>query len=131
MPNCSIMLEEHKKTRFRRTGGPKSPKFTQKRDFWTIKLLFEPPQFDKKVLHHIYNSNNTLLEKLKKGLELNKNEEADLINLPETYLICYLNLFHEAIDKLNEARPFIKKHSNDAYMLYKESIRILRKVKYS
>jgi hypothetical protein len=95
------------------------------------KLLFEPPQFDKKVLHHIYNSNNILLEKLKKGLKLNKNEESDLMNLPETYLICYLNLFHEAIDKLNEARPYIKKHSNDAYLLYKESIRILRKVKYS
>jgi hypothetical protein len=27
------------------------------------KLLFEPPQFDKKVLHHIYNSNNALIEK--------------------------------------------------------------------
>ncbi|MDB9961657.1 ATP-binding protein, partial [Oceanihabitans sp.] len=62
------------------------------------KLLFEPPQFDKKVLHHIYNSNNTLLEKLKKGVKLNKNEEADLMQLPETYLICYLNLFHEAIN---------------------------------
>ena len=82
-------------------------------------------------MHHIYNSNNALLEKLKKGLKLNKNEEVDLMNLPETYLICYLNLFHDAIDKLNEARPFIKKHSKDAYLLYKESIRILRKVKYS
>ena len=95
------------------------------------KLLFEPPQFDKKVLHHIYNSNNTLLEKLKKGVKLNKNEEADLMHLPETYLICYLNLFHEAINKLTEAKPFIKNHSKDAYFLYKESLRILRKVKYS
>jgi len=95
------------------------------------KLLFEPPQFDKKVLHHIYNSNNTLLEKLKKGLKLNKNEDADLMNLPETYLICYLNLFHEAIDKLTEAKPYIKNHSKDGYILYKETIRILRKVKYS
>jgi hypothetical protein len=95
------------------------------------KLLFEPPQFDKKVLHHIYNSNNTLLEKLKKGVKLNKNEEADLMHLPETYLICYLNLFHDAINKLTEAKPFIKNHSKDAYFLYKESLRILRKVKYS
>jgi hypothetical protein len=95
------------------------------------KLLFEPPQFDKKVLHHIYNSNNSLLEKLKKGIKLNKNEEADLMHLPETYLICYLNLFHEAINKLTEAKPFIKNHSKDAYILYKESLRILRKVKYS
>ena len=95
------------------------------------KLLFEPPQFDKKVLHHIYNANNSLLKKLRKGLSLNKNERADLMNLPETYLICYLNDFEEAMDKLNEAKPFLKKHSKELYVLYKESLRILRKVKYS
>ena len=95
------------------------------------KLLFEPPQFDKKVLHHIYNSNNSILEKLKKGTTLNKIEERDLKNLPATYLICYLNLFHEAIDKLNEAKPYLKKHSEELFELYKESNRILRKVKYS
>ena len=94
-------------------------------------LLFQPPQFDKKTLHHIYNSNNALLEKLKKGLSLSKHEELDLRNLPATYLICYLNLFHEAIDKLNEAKPYLKNHSEELYGLYKESIRILRKVKYS
>jgi Domain of unknown function (DUF5929)/Schlafen, AlbA_2 len=95
------------------------------------KLLFEPPQFDKKILHHIFNANNALLEKLKKGITLNKNEEQDLKNLPVTYLICYLNLFHDAIDKLHEAKPYLKDHSNEVYTLYKESIRILRKVKYS
>ncbi|MDU8884781.1 ATP-binding protein [Yeosuana sp. MJ-SS3] len=95
------------------------------------KLLFEPPEFDKKVLFHIYNSNNALLEKLKKGLSLNKNEQHDIKNLPATYLICYLNLFHEAIDKLNEAKPYLKDYSDEVYNLYKESLRILRKVKYS
>ncbi|MDB2462903.1 DUF5929 domain-containing protein, partial [Algibacter sp.] len=39
------------------------------------KLLFEPPQFDKKVLHHIYNNNNAILEKLKKGFKLTKQED--------------------------------------------------------
>lgn len=95
------------------------------------KLLFKPPQFNKKVLHHIYNANNAILEKLKKGYILNKNEEKDLKNLPATYLICYLNLFHDAIDKLNEAKPYLKNHDEDLFQLYKESIRILRKVKYS
>jgi hypothetical protein len=94
-------------------------------------LIFEPPQYDKKVLHHIYNANNAILEKLKKGLALNKNEETDLKNLPATYLICYLNLFHEAIDKLHEAKPFLKTYSEEAYVAYKEAVRILRKVKYS
>ncbi|SDR70126.1 Putative DNA-binding domain-containing protein [Formosa sp. Hel1_31_208] len=94
-------------------------------------LLFEPPQFDKKVLHHIYNANNAILEKLKKGITLNKYEELDLRNLPATYLICYLNLFHEAINKLNEAKPYLKNHSQTVYNLYQEVTRILRKVKYS
>ncbi|MGZ0015531.1 DUF5929 domain-containing protein [Yeosuana sp. AK3] len=95
------------------------------------KLLFEPPQYDKKTLYHIYNSNNSILEKLKKGLTLTKMEALDLKNLSATYLICYLNLFHEAIDKLNEARPYLKNYSEDLYTSYKDSIRILRKVKYS
>jgi len=95
------------------------------------KLLFKPPQFDKKVLHHIYNSNNAILEKLKKGLPFTKNEEQDLKNLPVTYLICYLNLFSDAIEKLNEAKPYLKNYSEEIYSLYKEALRILRKVKYS
>jgi hypothetical protein len=94
-------------------------------------LLFQPPQYDKKILHHIYNANNAVLEKLKKGIALNKNEEQDLKNLPATYLICYLNLFHDAIDKLQEAKPYLKAYSEDVFSLYKESLRILRKVKYS
>ena len=94
-------------------------------------LLFQPPQFDKRVLHHIYNSNNALLEKLKKGLTLNNNEQRDLQNLPATYLICYLNLFHEAIDKLHEAKPFLKTYAESIYDSYQDAIRILRKVKYS
>ncbi|MEP3837536.1 MAG: ATP-binding protein [Algibacter sp.] len=95
------------------------------------KLLFEPPQFDKKDLHHIYNTNNAILEKLKKGLTLTVSEQMDLKNLPATYLICYLNLFHQAIDKLNEAKPYLKNYNKEVYDLYKESLRILRKVKYS
>lgn len=95
------------------------------------KLLFQPPQYDKKVLHHIYNANNAILNKLKKGLTLNKNEQEDLRNLPATYLICYLNLFHEAIDKLNESKPFLRDYSPQVYQSYQEAIRILRKVKYS
>ena len=95
------------------------------------KLLFEPPQYDKKTLHHIYNTNNSILEKLKKGHSLTKAEETDLKNLPVTYLICYLNLFHEAIDKLNEAKPYLKTYNGEIYSLYKETTRVLRKIKYS
>jgi len=94
-------------------------------------LLFEPPQYDKKVLHHIYNSNNSLLDRLKNNTVLTKNEELDLRNLPVTYLICYFNGFEDAISKLEDAKPYLKSHSHQVYQLYKEAIRILRKVKYS
>ncbi len=94
-------------------------------------LLFRPPQFDKKVLYHIYNSNNAILEKLKKRLTLTSNEIQDLRNLPATYLICYLNDFEDAINKLKEAKPHIKTYSSKLYVSYKETMRILRKVKYN
>ena len=97
----------------------------------TTNLLFEPPKFDKKTLYHIYNTNNTILEKLKKGKPLENNEIADLQNLPATYLICYLNLFDEAIDKLHEIKPFLKAQNPNIYKSYQEAIRILRKIKYS
>ncbi|AUS05009.1 ATP-binding protein [Pseudotamlana carrageenivorans] len=94
-------------------------------------LLFEPPKFDKKILHHIYNTNNAILNKLKKGMTLTPAEESDLKNLPETYLICYLNHFENAINKLIEAKTLIKNYDQDTYRLYKETIRILRKVRYN
>ena len=95
------------------------------------KLLFEPPQFDKKILYHIYNANNALISKIKNGAALNKQEERDLVNLPATYLICYFNQFEEAIEKLESAKEVLRNHNKKAYRAYKESMRILRKVKYS
>ncbi|TXD81465.1 ATP-binding protein [Subsaximicrobium wynnwilliamsii] len=95
------------------------------------KLLFQPPQFDKKVLHHIYNANNAILKKLQNGSSLNPNELEDLKNLPASYLICYLNLFHEALEKLHEAKPFLKLNYPEIYESYQDALRILRKVKYS
>ena len=94
-------------------------------------LVFNPPQFDKKVLYHIYNANNAILEKLKKGLTLSENEAQDLKNLPATYLICYLNSFEDALAKLQDTKPFIKAYSKELYISYKETMRILRKVKYN
>jgi len=94
-------------------------------------LLFEPPQFDKKILHHIYNANNALLKDIQIGATLNKQQELDLRNLPVTYLICYFNGFEEAITKLEGSKPYLKKYSNNVYKLYKEAIRVLRKIKYN
>ncbi len=95
------------------------------------KLIFKPPRFDKKSLFHIYNTNNALIEKLKKKIPLRASEEKDLQNLPETYLICYLNNFMEAREKLLDAKEYLKEYDSGVYMAFKESARILRKVNYS
>ena len=94
-------------------------------------LIFEPPQFDKKVLHHIYNTNNSILKKLEKNRELSPHEHEDLKNLAASYLICYLNDFDDALLKLETIKPYIKDYNTELYKSYKETMRILRKVKYS
>lgn len=94
-------------------------------------LLFEPPKYDKKVLHHIYNSNNAILKKIKNGTPLHKDERLDIKNLPQTYLICYLNGFVDAMDVLNQAKSQLKSYSDEVYTAFKEANRILRKMKYS
>lgn len=95
------------------------------------KLLFKPPEFNKKTLHHIYNINNALYDKLKKGLLLTTSEISDLQQLPSIYLICYLNGFDEALYKLQTCKPYLKQNYKIIYQLHKETIRILRKVKYN
>ena len=94
-------------------------------------LLFNPPQFNKRTLYHIFNANNAIIEKLKKKIPLNNSEQTDLKNLPATYLICFLNDFTEAKDKLYEAKSFLKNQKDAIYTSYKETVRILRKMKYS
>jgi uncharacterized protein DUF5929/schlafen family protein len=93
-------------------------------------LLFQPPQFDKAILHHVFNNCNTILNKLKGELQLNKNELADLQELPTNYLICALNNFEDALPKLKESRNFLRDlEDKSAYIKYKEAVRVLRKVK--
>ncbi|MDG2052680.1 MAG: ATP-binding protein [Flavobacteriaceae bacterium] len=94
-------------------------------------LLFNPPQFNKRTLYHIYNANNAIIEKLKKEIPLNGSEQKGLKNLPATYLICFLNDFTEAKNKLYETKPFLKNQEDAVYTSYKETVRILRKMKYS
>lgn len=94
-------------------------------------FLFEPPQYNRKMLFHIYNSNQSLLAKLDKGLTLSEREKKDLENLPSTFMICYLNGFEEAKQKLIDAKPLLKSFENPTvYVNFKEAMRILRKMKY-
>jgi uncharacterized protein DUF5929/schlafen family protein len=92
-------------------------------------MLFQPPEFNRKMLYHIYNANLSLIQQLEKGLPLTDRDRRDIENLPSTFMICYLNGFEEAKQKLIEAKLVLKPFPK-AYLSFKEALRILRKMKY-
>ena len=92
-------------------------------------MLFEPPEFNKKMLFHVYNSNISLLNKLQKNTTLSEREIKDLENLPSTFMICYLNGFEDAKQKLIDSKLLLKPFPQ-VYLSFKEALRILRKMKY-
>ena len=92
-------------------------------------LLFEPPEYNRKMLFHIYNSDNAILTKLQKNKALTERELKDLENLPSNFMICYLNGFEDAKQKLIDAKLLLKPFP-EVYSSFKESLRILRKMKY-
>lgn len=94
-------------------------------------LIFEPPKYDKKMLFHLFNANNALMDKLKKQVPFSKNEIKDFRNMPATYLICYLNGFEGAKFMLEEYRWLVKEYDKNVYASLKEALRILRKVRYT
>ncbi|WP_130734910.1 ATP-binding protein [Flavobacterium sp. J27] len=98
----------------------------------TTQMLFEPPQYNRKMLHHIYNSNISLLKKLEKEIRLTEREKKDVLKVPSALMICYLNGFEEAKHKLIEGKNSFKKFYNPkVYVEFKEAIRVLRKMKYN
>ncbi|VXB81867.1 AAA family ATPase [Flavobacterium sp. 9AF] len=95
-------------------------------------MLFEPPQYNRKMLHHIYNSTVSLLKKLEKKLPLSEIENKDVIKIPATLMICYLNNFEDCKLKLIESKDIFKNfHNPKVYIEFKEAMRILRKMKYN
>lgn len=92
-------------------------------------MLFEPPVFNKKMLHHIYNSNKILLDKMAKNTILTQSDLKDLENLPSTFMLCYLNGFEDAKQRLIDAKALLKPFPK-IYLNFKESLRVLRKMKY-
>ncbi len=94
-------------------------------------FLFEPPKYNRKMLFHIFNSNLALLEKMNKQYALNQREERDLQNLASTLMICHLNGFETARQRLIDAKPLFKSHPDpEIYLSFKAALRILRKMKY-
>jgi hypothetical protein len=94
-------------------------------------LLFEPPQYNRKMMYHIYNANLALLSKLQNAVPLSDREQKDIKNLPHTLMICYLNGFTDARRKMIDAKPLLKAYpENSVYISFKEAMRVLRKMKY-
>mgnify|MGYP003541955255 FL=1 len=92
-------------------------------------MLFEPPQYNKKLLHHIYNSVLITIQKLHKNKDVS---EMEVLRIAHTLMICYLNDFKDAKHELIEAKSVLKAYKNPlAYIYFKESLRILRKMKYN
>ena len=95
-------------------------------------FLFEPPKYDLSVIQNMYNKNNAIVSKIEKGISLSAIEHEAVFKLPNTYLICYLNGFLRAPEKLKKAKDYIKKLDNkNTYIRYKETYRVLRKIKYN
>ncbi|MFM1808102.1 MAG: hypothetical protein RLZZ242_827 [Bacteroidota bacterium] len=94
-------------------------------------LVFEPPRYETKDLFHVYNTNNTLLQLLKQNITLTARQRSDLKQLPDTYLICYLNGFEGAKDKMEMAKELLKPVDPSTYRALKQALRILRKVHYN
>lgn len=94
-------------------------------------LIFDPPQFERKTLHHILNTNRALVRKIEKGISLKPIDNRDLQRFPATTLICYLNGFEEAEELMLSSRNLLKNTDPEIYSSLKEALRIMRKVRYN
>lgn len=95
------------------------------------KLLFEPPQIDKRSLMHLINNNNVLLEKLKCQKNFSLKEEGELFHLCAIYMLGVFNEIPRALEMLEQAKPYLKNRDPVLHQTYKDCQRILRKVKYN
>lgn len=94
-------------------------------------LMFAPPLFDLKLLHHVFNNSKYLVEKLENYGVFSQEECIEIDALPQTLLLCYLNGFLNAKVLLEKIKPFLKGTYITSYAKLKEAQRIIRKVKYN
>ncbi|WP_299833643.1 ATP-binding protein [uncultured Tenacibaculum sp.] len=94
-------------------------------------FLFEPPTYDSKIINHIYENSNNIVNNIEHNIPLSVTEHEDVYRLPNNYLICYLNGFLDAKEQLEKAKDYIKNlEDKTTYIKYKDVVRVLRKVKY-
>jgi hypothetical protein len=94
-------------------------------------FLFEPPQFNKNMLLHIYENALKLVNDINKNNSLNTHPTKNIEDLPYVLMVCYLNFFKDAKKSLIGLKDFYKNYKSGVwYNNFKETLRILRKVKY-
>ncbi|TXD50071.1 ATP-binding protein [Polaribacter sp. IC073] len=94
-------------------------------------FLFQPPVFKNEVMVDIYNNCNLIVRKIEQNKLLSLTEQEEVLRLPTNYLICYLHGFLDAEEQLKMAKSYIKNLEEEStYIKYKETLRIIRKVKY-
>lgn len=97
----------------------------------TSEIIFQTPEYNPKMLTHIYRYNLSLLEKIKRNRNLTANEQKEAKHLPYALMICYLNGFEDSKDLLIDAKNSLKSFENKkVFIAFKEVMRILRKLKY-
>ena len=94
-------------------------------------LMFAPPLFDLKLLHHVFNNSKFLVKKIQNYGLFTQEERLEIDALPQTLLLCYLNGFLDAKVLLEKIKPFLKGTYATSYTNLKEAQRIIRKVKYN
>ena len=94
-------------------------------------LMFAPPFFDLKLLHHVFNNSKFLMKKIQNYGLFTQEERLEIDALPQTLLLCYLNGFLDAKVLLEKIKPFLKGTYANSYTNLKEAQRIIRKVKYN
>ena len=94
-------------------------------------LMFAPPLFDLKLLHHVFNNSKFLVKKIQNYGLFTQKERLEIDALPQTLLLCYLNGFLDAKVLLEKIKPFLKGTYATSYTNLKEAQRIIRKVKYN
>ncbi len=94
-------------------------------------FLFQPPEFDKKLIQHIYQNNHTIVSKIVNKTPLSVLEHDDVLRFPANYLLCFLHGYLDAGEQLRKAKEYIKNlEDKTTYIQYKEAMRAIRKVKY-
>jgi hypothetical protein len=92
-------------------------------------MLFQPPVLPQKLLEGMYMTGNNLIQKLQAAISLDEVEEKQLLYLADALLLCHLNKFSEALEKLESLKSLLRNRADiSPYVKYKEVMRVLRKI---